>query len=369
MAIGIYVHIPFCKAKCLYCDFNSFAGLENLHSLYIQALCKEMENKKCQCEVDSLYIGGGTPTVLNPNDLIQILSCIDKNFLITKDCEITVECNPATIELDGLKKLRAAGVNRLSIGLQSANDKELARLGRIHTFEDFSVCFANARKAGFSNISLDLMYGLPKQEFSGWVDTLDKAVSFHPEHISCYALKLEEGTPLFEQNTILPDDDMVREYYDFCMDYLASKGFWHYEISNFSIPGKESRHNCKYWKCDDFLGFGAGAYSCFQNHRYNNIKDVSVYCEKINHGESIIAEDIFLTPEDRMSEFCFLGLRMNCGISMTEFKQRFDMDIMKVYGDAIRKNLKRGTLRRLDDRLFIPREWLYVSNTILLDFI
>ncbi len=369
MGFGIYVHIPFCKAKCLYCDFNSYAGLEPLHDNYIEAICNEIKLSKNQCEVDTLYIGGGTPTVLNADFLLRIISCIRDNFQITSDCEITVECNPATMDKEGFSKLINAGVNRLSIGLQSAKQSELTRLGRIHTFHDFAICFENARLAGFKNISLDLMYGLPQQTVEGWLETLKTALSFRPEHISCYALKLEEGTPLFIEKPVLPDDDIVRECYDLCIDYLSSQGYRQYEISNFSVPGKESRHNSKYWKCEDFLGFGAGAYSCFNNRRFDNIKDVSEYCARLGCGQSVISEDIPLSFEDRMSEFCFLGLRMNEGISIREFFQRFERDIIDVYGDAIEKNLRRGTLLRFDDRLYIPKEWLYVSNSILIDFI
>lgn len=369
MELGIYVHIPFCKAKCLYCDFNSYAGLESFHTAYTEAICREIENSRNCCKVDSLYIGGGTPTVLNTDFLIFILTSIKENFQITSNCEITVECNPATMDKEGFCKLVDAGVNRLSIGLQSAKQSELTRLGRIHTLNDFAICFENARLAGFKNISLDLMYGLPQQTAEAWLETLKTVVSFEPEHISCYALKLEEGTPLFMENPTLPDDDTIRKCYDLCIDYLASQGYQQYEISNFSLPGKESRHNCKYWKCEDFLGFGAGAYSCFENRRFDNIKDVSEYCARLSRGKSVISGDIPLALEDRMSEFCFLGLRMNQGISMREFYQRFGKDIMDVYGDAIEKNLRRGTLLRLNDRLYIPKEWLYVSNSILIDFI
>lgn len=369
MKLGLYVHIPFCKAKCLYCDFNSYAGMSDLHDRYTKALCKEIQSTNISYEVDSIYIGGGTPTAILNKNLLAVIQSLKENFVLSEDCEITVECNPATIDKEGLDSLYHAGVNRLSIGLQSANQKELTRLGRIHTLEDFAHCMESARFAGFQNISLDLMYGLPEQKLSDWARSLEVAVSFSPEHISCYALKLEEGTPLYEAKTVLPDDDTVREYYDYGAAFLHQHGYHRYEVSNFAGNGKESRHNCKYWKCEDYLGFGAGAYSCYQNHRFSNLKPVKAYCQRIENGDSVTEENIFVTPDDAMREFCFLGLRMVDGISISEFDQRFQKSIFDVFGDTIEKNLRRGTLLRLDDRIVIPETWIFVNNSILVDFI
>lgn len=369
MSLGIYIHIPFCKAKCLYCDFNSFAGVDSLQPLYLQVLKKEISAMMDIRKVDSLYIGGGTPTVLQAELLVEILLKIRENFKLSPDCEITVECNPATMQEEGFRVLRQGGVNRLSIGLQSTDDTELQRLGRIHTFEDFAKCYNDARKAGFENISLDLMYGLPGQTMRGWRKTLKEGVSFRPEHISCYGLKLEEGTPLFLQNPVLPDDDSVAEFYDYCVNYLGEQGYERYEISNFSLKGRESRHNCKYWQCEDFIGFGAGAYSCVNDIRYANIGDIRKYCDYINNGKSVINEKTPLSLEDKMSEFCFLGLRTAKGISVREFYDRFHQNIEDVYGTVITKNLRRGTLLRFDDRISIAPEFFYVSNSILADFI
>lgn len=369
MSLGIYVHIPFCKAKCLYCDFNSYANMEMYESAYIHRLCDEILSSKHTGEVDTLYIGGGTPTVLPSGFLAQIIAAVRKKFEVTSDCEITVECNPATMREEGFRELLQAGVNRLSIGLQSANNRELKRLGRIHNFEEFSQCFYDARRAGFENISVDLMYGLPGQDMGNWEETLKAAVKFHPEHLSCYALKLEEGTPLFAQKPELPDDDTVAEFYDLCVDYLAKAGYERYEISNFSLNGKESRHNYKYWKCENFLGFGAGAYSCMNGERFCNVRDIQEYCNLIRKGKSVVLETTPLSREDKMKEFCFLGLRMVRGISSKEFYQRFGESIEDVFKDSLKKNLRRGTLLRLDDRIAIPPNFLYVSNSILIDFI
>lgn len=369
MSLGIYVHIPFCKAKCLYCDFNSYSGMDAYQEAYLKALQKEIESKKDSRKVDSLYIGGGTPTVLKAESLVQILSILRGNFVFSPDCEITVECNPATMQEEGFRILKEGGFNRLSIGLQSSNDDELRALGRIHSFEEFSICYKEARKAGFENISLDLMYGLPGQTMERWKKSLEDAISFHPEHISCYGLKLEEGTPLFFQNPILPDEDAFAEFYETCVNDLAEQGYERYEISNFSLPGKESRHNCKYWQCNDFIGFGAGAYSCVNDERYANINSIPTYCSYIESGKSVVEEITTLSLKDKMSEFCFLGLRMSNGISQQEFKERFHQSIEDVYGEVLTKNLRRGTLLRLGDRIFIPSQFLYVSNSILVDFI
>jgi len=369
MSLGIYLHIPFCKAKCLYCDFNSYANMDSMKERYVQALCKEIRGFHSSCKVDSLYIGGGTPTTLSTKQLASIIHAVNQQFSLTEDCEITVECNPATIGKEGLKTLHGLGVNRLSIGLQSANDAELKSLGRIHTLSDFSDCFADARAAGFANLSLDLMHGLPGQTMEGWMHTLQTAVSFQPEHISCYGLKLEEGTPLYRQNPVLPDEDLAGDFYDACVSFLEEKGYRRYEISNFAKPERESRHNLKYWRCEDFAGFGAGAYSCMQGVRYSNVKDLNDYCERIEQNKDAVIERISLTLEDKMSEFCFLGLRTAEGISYREFQERFGHTLNAVFGDTIKKNLRRGTLLRFNDRLFIPSSYFYVSNSILVDFV
>ncbi|MBR5151958.1 MAG: oxygen-independent coproporphyrinogen III oxidase [Clostridia bacterium] len=369
MALGIYIHIPFCKSKCLYCDFNSYANQDGLKDRYVQALCKEIQNFPDDCEADTLYIGGGTPTILSKEQLEKILIQVKQKFTLTPDCEITVECNPATMGEDGFRHLRQLGVNRLSIGLQSANEKELKALGRIHTLSDFARCFQEAKTVGFDNLSLDLMHGLPNQTMEDWMHTLETAVAFQPAHISCYGLKLEEGTPLFQQNPPMPDEDLAGDFYEACVSFLKQHGYDQYEISNFAKPGMESRHNIKYWRCHEFAGFGAGAYSCLNHQRYSNGRDLSSYCQSIEQDGSAVEERIPLTIDAEMSEFCFLGLRMVEGISYTEFEERFGVSLENVYGETIKKNLRRETLLRLNDRLVIPSKYLYVSNSILVDFV
>ena len=338
MALGIYIHIPFCKSKCNYCDFNSFAGIEYLQKDYCLALKNEIKNFNKKKEiVDTVYFGGGTPTYLSPDLLTDILKTVRENFILSDNCEITTECNPATIDEIGFRKLHNTGFNRVSIGLQSCDDKLLKTLGRIHSFIEFENCFKQARMAGFKNISIDLMYGLPNQTKDIWLDTLKKVISFSPEHISSYSLKIEDGTPFSYMNLDIPDDDTVREMYDICTDFLESHGYNRYEISNYAKEGFESNHNCKYWKCENFAGFGAGAYSCIDNLRYSNISDIQAYINSVLERGNAIEKEIPLSDMDMMSEFCFLGLRMSDGISTYEFKNRFGIELTQVFGNEIEK--------------------------------
>ncbi|MBE5040266.1 radical SAM family heme chaperone HemW [Ructibacterium gallinarum] len=369
MCLGIYVHIPFCASKCNYCDFNSYAGILDKQQEYCEALSQEIRKFHMRRTVDTVYFGGGTPTLLQPERLVNVFCVLKEHFPFTQSCEVTAECNPGTIDFDGLKKLRDAGFNRLSIGMQSASDEILKQLGRIHNFEDCRSCVENARRAGFQNLSVDLIFGLPEQTKEDWMHTLKQATALSPQHISCYALKIEPGTPFADMSLKLPDDDLCRMFYDYAVEYLDSMGYIQYEISNFAFPGYESRHNCKYWQCDDFAGFGAGAYSCINTNRYNNVLDVSQYCKKIFSEGSAVRETVLLTPEDRMSEFCFLGLRMNQGIDIGTFQKRFHMPLEQIYGEVLQKNYLRGTLRREKNRIYIPKQWLFVCNSILVDFV
>lgn len=369
MAIGIYVHIPFCKQKCLYCDFNSYAGMETKVSAYCDALVKEINLFGGDKDADTLYFGGGTPTYLPVENLVLILNAIRNKFNVLDDAEITIECNPGTIDKEGLVKLRKAGFNRMSIGLQSADDTLLKNLGRIHSFAEFCECVNSAREAGFENLSFDLMYGLPEQSMDIWKETLDKAIILNPDHISCYGLKVEEGTPFSRMNINLPDEDITCEMYDYLVEYLKKFDYSRYEISNFAKQGRESRHNTRYWLCNDFIGFGAGAYSCVNNKRFSNCLSVNDYCEMIENDKTAVVNEEILTYNDLMSEFCFLGLRLKEGISEMEFQNRFNRDIQSVFGDVLEKNLKRGTLTYKNNRFLIPDEFIYVSNSIMCDFI
>lgn len=369
MSLGIYLHIPFCKQKCLYCDFNSYAGKELLMDEYCDALKMEIIDHSSNEKVDSIYFGGGTPTMLGSERLAELLQNVRESYEVTEDCEITAECNPGTIDEKGLSQLREAGFNRLSIGVQATEDETLKRLGRIHSFDEFRQCFESARRVGFENLSLDLMYGLPDQTIEEWSDTLKKTLLFHPEHISCYGLKIEEGTPFASMNLSLPDDDTIGEMYDICVKILRESGYDRYEISNFARQGYESRHNLKYWRCDDFLGFGAGAYSCVNGVRYDNVCGIKEYCMEFAEKKTAIEGKIILSEADQMSEFCFLGLRTVEGISADSFRSRFGKEMTCVFGDVLKKNLDRGTILYQDGFYRIAPEFLFVSNSILTDFV
>ena len=365
MSLGVYIHIPFCAAKCRYCDFNSHISDDGERKLYVSALCDEIKRfKSDDMKVDTIYFGGGTPTILEPSRLERILNVVYDTFEVEDNCEITTECNPATIDKSGLELLRSSGFNRISIGLQSANDSELKFLGRIHSFAECKNCVSDARSAGFDNISLDLMFGLPYQTVNMWTSTLKEAVLLSPNHISCYGLRIEEGTPFYSMNLNI-DDDLCRDMYDICDDFLHKNGYEMYEISNFAKDGYQSRHNIKYWKCNDYIGFGAGAYSCINSVRFSNIKNTDEYINR----EVKIDSSFDLTEFDRMSEFVFLGLRMTEGIDLAEFNSRFGRSIYDVFSEQIEKNINRGTMIVQNGRLIIPKKYLYVSNAVLVDFV
>lgn len=369
--LGLYVHIPFCKSKCGYCDFNSYSQMEEYMPPYFGALQKEAEGYAGLGlgSFDTVYFGGGTPTYTDSALLCKALEELYSVFDILPNAEITVECNPKTIGFDGLKALKGSGINRLSIGLQSVFDERLKSLGRIHTFDDFKSCFEAAEKAGFDNISLDLMYGLPDMTLSEWERTLLEAADFGAEHISCYLLKIEEGTPFANMNLTLPDDDTVADMYGLAVDFLAEKGYQRYEISNFARLGKESRHNLKYWRCDDFLGLGAGAFSCLGERRFSNACGIKEYIDTVNSGKLPVVWEETEGLEDRMSEFMFLGLRCRDGISERDFKERFGCSVFDVYSRPIKKYMSQGFLLSEGGRLRLSDKSFFVSNTILADFV
>ncbi len=364
---GLYIHIPFCKQKCKYCDFNSFSGLEDLFEDYF--LCLEKEIKAVAAEnlvFDTVYIGGGTPTA-PPN--YYLTGLIEKIKNITSDCEITVECNPGTVSYDDLKRIKLAGANRLSIGLQTTEEAQLKVLGRIHSLKDFEDCFYNARKAGFENISIDIMFGLQGQTLESLGETLEQAVKYNSEHISCYCLKIEDGTPFAKMHLNLPDDDECADMYDLCVSFLAEHGYNRYEISNFSRNGKISRHNTKYWLLDDYIGIGAGAHSLYKDRRFFKIANVREYIKAILGGGDAVAHSDIIDKEEKMSEFVFLGLRMAEGIDEKRFENLFQIPIDKVYGEQIEKYIKMGVMGRKCGKTYINPEFLYVSNNILSDFV
>ncbi len=331
--IGIYVHIPFCKQKCLYCDFISFEGIIEKEEQYTEALKKEIiENaKKIENDiVTTIYVGGGTPSYIDSKYIIDILETIKKNYNIKKNAEITIEVNPGTATKEKLKDYKNVGINRLSIGLQSTNNKILKEIGRIHTYEDFLETYQMARRVGFKNINVDLMLALPNQDCKILVDSLQEIIKLSPEHISIYSLILEEGTrlqKLAEQGSItLPKDEIERKMYWDTKKVLEKNGYIHYEISNFAKSGYESRHNLNCWKQKPYLGFGLSAHSYYNKTRYSNVTNIKQYIDVekgfvLTHNTKIIHE--IQTKQDEQKEYMMLGLRKIEGVSISDFKNKF----------------------------------------------
>ncbi len=372
---GIYIHIPFCIKKCAYCDFNSYPDIRDMSYSFGKAVISEIKNSPYKNKrIDTVYIGGGTPTCIDENILIDILAAVRESFDVADSAEITVECNPGTADFKKLLALRRAGIDRLSIGCQSADDMLLKKIGRIHTFEDFTNCFFDARRAGFENISVDLMFGLPGQTSGIWRDTLRKITEIGPEHISAYSLKIEEGTPFFEMKSrgklSVPDDDANREMYDTAVELLNDRGYCRYEISNFSKAGFESLHNLIYWTLGEYIGFGAGAHSFAGGRRFSNPLGVSDYIEFVSSGGRAEDGAERESETDLMCEFMFLGLRLDRGVSEREFKKRFGKDMRGVFKKPLEKHLNVTRALETDgDNIKIRPEYTYVSNLIMSDFI
>lgn len=450
--LALYVHIPFCVRKCAYCDFLSAPASEDVMENYVNLLCEEIE-REAGCYPDyqgqTVFFGGGTPTVLKPEQLNRILCKLDEHFSIfekyldsseenlselsnrereahvgrktegcgkretvkilktdgikkTEEPEITLECNPGTVSGADLKKLREAGFNRLSIGLQSMQNEELEKLGRIHTREDFLETFYLAREAGFRNINVDLMAALPGQSVKSYVNSLREVAALHPEHISAYSLIIEEGTLFYERYAeadaerrkdgvdkghLLPSEEEERQMYELTEEILGQNGYHRYEISNYALPGYECRHNITYWKRGDYLGLGLGAASLIDNCRFGKSRDLEEYkrqlrkCgESSRDGKAGKKAETFasghlhldwqqLSLQEQMEEFMFLGLRLTRGISAKEFREYFHVPIDDIYGDVLEKLEKYGLVVREGERVRLTRQGIDVSNVVLSEFL
>ena len=327
--LGLYIHIPFCKQKCVYCDFYSLAGNESRMDDYTDALCAHLTETApfaAGHTVDTVYFGGGTPSYLGERRLVKILKTVQKKYHVAKDAEITLEANPDSAgDWKYLKALRKAGVNRVSLGMQSACDEELREIGRVHTMEQVRAAVEAARKAKINNLSLDLIYGLPGQTMERWQANLTAAVDLAPEHLSCYGLKVEEGTPLYARrdSADLPGDEEQADMYLWTVEYLARHGYQQYEISNFARTGRESRHNLKYWTLGEYAGFGPGAHSDFGGVRYAYEKDLAGYIRGIREGAPMLSENDRIPDMDRDVEWVMLGLRTVYGLDPADFERRF----------------------------------------------
>ena len=378
--LELYIHIPFCVRKCKYCDFLSAPADSTTIDLYIRQLVDEIKTQSQFYEeytVSSIFLGGGTPSILKSALVTNILSAIFATFKVEANAEVTIECNPGTVSSERLLNYKAAGINRLSFGLQSTNDSELKVLGRIHTYEDFLESFEAGRKAGFKNINVDLMSALPGQTVESWKKTLKSVAMLKPEHISAYSLQIEEGTPFFsmygseEGRKLLPDEDTDREMYHETRDILDSMGYHRYEISNYAREGFECRHNIGYWTGVEYLGIGLGASSYCMGRRFKVGSDLKTYiAQNFSKDLTYCYQDIQeLSINDMMSEFMFLGLRMTNGVSSSEFYERFGQNLFDVFGYQISKNQKYDLLEVEVPYVRLTRKGLDLANTVMADFL
>lgn len=406
--LELYLHIPFCERKCAYCDFLSAPADLPVRISYIKKLQEEIAYYGAQYgeyQVSSIFFGGGTPTILEGYQLAAILETVKEHFNITTDAEITVECNPGTLTAGKAEKLVQAGFNRLSMGLQSADDRELHLLGRIHNFAQFLESYDLARKAGFQNINVDLMSALPGQTLKSWQDTLQKVTALRPEHISAYSLIIEEGTPFYERFAederireegghprLLPEEDVERQMYELTETFLHTKGYERYEISNYAKPGYECRHNCGYWTRKDYLGLGLGASSLVEHQRFQNTSELKTYLEQeyspqCEGQHERIAETIQLQEEtgltqtghhihietldkkSEMEEFMFLGLRLMAGISRQQFEKKFQVTLNSVYGEVFRKLKGEQLIEEVAGYVRLTEHGIDVSNYVLAEFL
>ncbi|WP_026835730.1 radical SAM family heme chaperone HemW [Eubacterium xylanophilum] len=370
--LGLYVHIPFCVKKCAYCDFLSFSTTDEQMRRYVDSLNCQIKNESHKYgnrTVDTVFFGGGTPTRLPVVMLIEIMDNIFSGYNVSDDAEITLECNPGTVNRDGLKALRQAGFNRISMGIQSFIDSELVSLGRIHDANRGGACFNDARKAGFENINIDLMSGIPGQTMSTFEKTLKKACNLGPEHISAYSLIIEEGTEFYNLYKDEPpvDEDTDREIYAFTKQFLGDYGYERYEISNYSKPGFRSRHNLKYWNLDDYLGLGLGASSLIGRDRLKVTDNMQEYLEALDFS-SITRLEEHLSKKDMMSEYMFLGLRKCDGISRSDFLRRFGNYPEKVYSGVFEK-YSAEYFSVTGDRISLNDRGLDICNVIFAEFL
>ena len=368
--LGLYIHIPFCKSKCIYCDFYSLPRAEDRMDRYVSALCRqlaEIAQRTTAHTVDSVYLGGGTPSYLGEKRLRHILKTVKKHYHLSRDAEITLEANPDSAgDWRALRSLRRAGMNRLSLGVQSADDGLLRTLGRPHTFAQAEEAAAAARRARIRNLSLDLIYGLPGQDLAGWKDTLERAAALEPEHLSCYGLKVEEGTPLWDmqEKMDLPDDDAQADMYLWTVERLGALGYEQYEISNFARPGRASRHNMKYWTLCEYAGFGPGAHSDLGDVRYAYLRSLDTYCAGVEAGVSVLESSEHIPSRERDIEYVMLGLRLSQGISRQEFENRYRLPFAPIQS-VLERFRATGHAALVGGRWRLTPEGFLVSNQII----
>jgi len=374
MNLGLYLHIPYCLHKCGYCDFNSHPENQEESIRYVDALLKELRAYSSKKHtVSTVFIGGGTPTILLPSQLKQILDTVQQNFNLTSDCEITIEANPATLKLQTLQEIRTAGYNRISIGVQSFDEKELKLLERVHNEEEIHSTIHQARSAQFENLSIDLMFALPHQTTEKWCSHLNQAIDKNPDHLSTYNLTIEPATAFFKLHKkgklCLPHEDIQLEMYKTTIQTLEDAGYQQYEISNFSKPGMESRHNINYWNNGEYLGMGAGASSYLNGERFKNTNLPSNYIREIGAKENAIETRERLEPMQAMGETLMLGLRLLKGISIDVFENRFQVSFQKVYGKILEPLLNQELIIFNQNRIALSKKGLFLADSVILKFI
>ena len=365
--IGIYVHIPFCKSKCAYCDFVSFKGaLEEYEEVYVKHLIKEIYSYKSERKIkaDTVFFGGGTPTVISEKSFFEISKALYDSFDISQGTEFTLEANPKTLTEEKLKTYTECGVNRISIGLQSIHEKELKILGRIHTFDDFLLSYELVKKHGIDNVNVDLMYALPGQRVSDFTKSLERVIELSPTHISAYSLILEEGTRLYDVKDTLtfPTEDEECDIYNSTIEIMRRAGYLHYEISNYAKAGFECRHNLKYWQDEEYVGLGLAAHSYYGKKRYSNPTYFSEYFSREEKG--YIQTDI-ISPSDNAYEYAMMHLRLARGFSLSDYKARFSEDFLSGRESFISEIIAAGYMKIDNDRIFLTESGFYVSNEIL----
>ncbi|WP_417909672.1 radical SAM family heme chaperone HemW [Candidatus Electronema sp. PJ] len=375
--LGLYLHVPFCLRKCAYCSFYSEAGLPvDQGQAYLAAVSKQLRwfaQFFLQQPLTSIFFGGGTPTLLPAKALQGLLADCLHSFPALEEAEISIEVNPATVDLSALQTLRQAGFNRLSIGVQSLQDKELQRLGRPHSAQDAVQTVQLARQAGFTNLNLDLMYGLPGQTLRSWQETLAQALALQPQHLSLYELTIEKGTPFARQQAqgalLLPDEETGLQMLVATQLMLSSADFHRYEISNYALPGFACRHNLNYWRNGEYFGLGPGAVSCLQGKRRSAVADWREFCRLMEDGQQVWQEEEHLENEAAFRETVVMGLRMLDGVSLPELRRRFGLDAQVYYGETLLRLMQQGLLEIVQEKLRLTAQGLLLANTVMAELV
>ncbi len=374
--IGLYIHIPYCIQKCYYCDFTSYVSSDESIKMYLNNLKKEMSiysEKLRNYKVISIFIGGGTPSILSIEQVALILNSVHKEFNLDKNIEITLESNPGTLSKKKLTTIFSLGVNRLSMGLQSIHNETLKKIGRMHTWENFLIQYNYARDVGFENINLDLIYSLPGEKIEQWKQTLTKVVELNPEHISTYSLKIEEGTKFYDlqrkNQLLLPNEEEDRSMYHYAIEFLEKNGYKQYEISNLSKTNYECIHNKIYWNNYEYIGLGVSSHSYLNSRRFSNTKDLEEYSNFLKNETLPIIYEELMTKNDEIFETMFLGLRQNEGININKFKKRFDISPIDIYKEKLEKLIGLNLLEITDGSIKLTKYGIDVSNQVFLEFI